>query len=209
LAELLIASSVTALVVAALAVFTKAVMDGCDDASQSGIAAQASRVVTARVANSVAKARQVLKLPDALRAMPEMDRVLVVWERDGEPLDSAPGQPNFVELVIFAPHKSNSAQLLELRPQVDPTMVAPVDQPAVFFGWINRFREAQDVQQPPVILLNDLGGIHFDIDEYPEPAGIGGVVQQNVRIALCVSIADCEPTAFFASAIRRYVSENP
>jgi hypothetical protein len=209
LAELLVASCVTALVVTALAVFAKAVMDGCGDASNSGIATQASRVVTARITNSVAKSHQVLRLPDALLAMPEMKKVLVVWERDGGPSDTAPGQPNFVELVIFAPYSSNSAQLLELRPQVDPAMVAPVDQPAVFYTWINRFRDGQQVQQPSVALLDDLGGIQFDIDEYAEPEGIGGLVQQNVRIALCVNLTDSEPTAFFASATRRYVAASP
>jgi hypothetical protein len=209
LAELLIASCVTALIVAALAVFAKAVTDGCDEIERSGTATQTSRVVTARIANSIAKCHQVLKLPEALRAMPEMDRVLVVWERDGGASDSAPGQPNLVELVIFAAHKNNAANLMELRPQVDPTLIAPVDQPATFFTWINRFREGSDVAQPPLTLLTDLGGVHFDVDEHPEPEGIGGVVQQNIRIALCVNVPQGEPEVFFASAMRRCARANP
>lgn len=206
LAELLVATTVTTIVVAALGVFSKAVMDGCDQASKTGNATQACRVVTARIAQKVATSRQVLKMSDALMRMPRMDQVLIVWERDGEPGDTAPGQPNLVELVIYAPHKNSPRQLMELRPSVDPTLIASPDDAATLHAWIERFREGQDVVQPPTVVLTDLGGIHFEVDEFPEPQGIGGVIQQNVRIILCVSPAEQEAAVFFGSATRRYVT---
>jgi hypothetical protein len=206
LAELLVAMSVTGVIVAALGVFTKAVMDGSEAASETGATTQAGRVVIARIAQKVATSRQVLKPSDTLRAMPGMDRVLIVWERDGEAGDAAPGQPNLVELVIYTPHKRLPAQIVELRPQVDPTLVAPVDDPALFYFWIDRFRDGQDIVQPPIVLMNELGGVHFDVDEYVEPQGIGGMVQQNIRISLCVSPPEGEPAVFFGSATRRYVA---
>lgn len=206
LAELLAATCITSLVVAALGVFTKAVMDGCDHATQSGINTQTSRVLTSRIANTVAKSRQVLNLPHAVRMMPDMNRVLMVWERDGDPGDASPDQPNFVETVIFAPSKNNPSQLLELRPHVDPSLVVPLDDPASLYAWIDRFRRGQDVTQPPIALSSELAGIQFDVDEFPEPEGIGGVVQQNIRISLCVSAADAEPTVFFSSATCRYAA---
>jgi hypothetical protein len=209
LAELLVASTVTALVVSALAVFAKAVMDGCDRASELGNSTQASRVVAARIARSVAKSSRVLKLPDSLRAKPGMDGVLIIWERDGELGDTAPGQPNFVELVIIAPSKGNQRLLLELHPRVSPTLVAPFDNPDTLYTWIDRFRSGTDVDNPPTVLLDALEGVHFDIDEYSEPEGIGGVVQQNVRVTLSVRQADAPSSVFIASASRRYTTTNP
>lgn len=208
LAELLVATSITAMVVAALGVFTKAVMDGCEEASRTGTATQTGRVVTSRIAHKVATSRQVLKMSDAVRNQPGMDQVLLVWERDGEPGDTAPGQPNLVELVIYAPHKKIPMQLLELRPQVDPALVVPLDEPTQLNFWIERFRSGQDIATPTVVLLNDLGGVHFDVEEFSEPQGVGGVVQQNVRTVLCVSPPDTEPEVFFGSATRRYVINN-
>jgi hypothetical protein len=207
LGELLIASSITAMTVAALGVFTKAVMDGCEAASKTSAASQAGRVITARIARSVATSQQVIKMSDALRSMPGMDQVLIVWERDGEPGDVTPGQPNLAELVIYAPHKRTAVQLMELRPQVDPAIVAPLDDPALFYFWVDRFRDGQDVVQPPIVLMNELGGVRFDVEEYSEPQGIGGAVQQNVRTILCVSPADSEPRVFFGPATRRYVTD--
>jgi hypothetical protein len=206
LAELLVATTVTTIVVAALGVFSKAVMDGCEEASKTGNATQACRVVTARIAQKVATSRQVLNTSDALMRTLKMDDVLIVWERDGEPGDTAPGQPNLVELLIYAPHKNLPGQLMELRPSVDPTLIAAPDDAATLYAWIERFREGQDVVQPPIVVLTDLGGIHFEMDEFPEPQGIGGVTQQNVRIILCVSPAEQEPAVFFGSATRRYVT---
>ena len=206
LAELLVATSVTAIVVVTLAVFTKAVMDGCEEVSKSGTSTQAGRVVTARIAQKVATSRQVLKMSDELRSMPQIDQVLIVWERDDEPGDTAPGQPNLVELVIYAPHKRTPGLLMELRPHVDPLLVASMDEPAVLYLWIDRFRDGQDIVQPPIVLMNGLGGVHFDVDEYVEPQGIGGVVQQNVRTILCVSPPEIEPDVYFGTATRRYVT---
>lgn len=206
LAELLVATSITAIVVAALGVFTKAVMDGSDAASKTGTATQAGRVVTSRIAHKVATSRQVLKMSDALRSMPGMDQVLLVWERDAKPGDTAPGQPNLVELVIYAPHKQIPAQLMEFRPQVDPSLIVPLNEPTTLYLWLDRFRNGQDIVQPPIVLMNDLDGVHFDVDEYPDPQGIGGVVQQNVRTVFCVSPPDTKPDVFFGSATRRYVT---
>jgi hypothetical protein len=181
-------------------------MDGCDEVSKTGTSIQAGRVVTARIAQKVATSRQVLKMSDELRSMPQIDQVLIVWERDDEPGDTAPGQPNLVELVIYAPHKRTPGLLMELRPLVDPSLVASMDEPAVLYLWIDRFRAGQDIVQPPIVLMNGLGGVHFDVDEYVEPQGIGGVVQQNVRTILCVSPPEIEPDVFFGTATRRYVT---
>ena len=208
LAELLVSMSVTAIVVAALGVCTKAVMDGCDAASKTGNETQANRVVTTRIEHTVATSRQVLKLSEAALRMPGMDQVLMVWERDGEVGDTAPGNANWVEVVIYAPSKKKPTQFLELRPQVDPSLVVPFDNPTLLYAWIEQFLTGQGVVQPPVVLFNDLGGIHFDIDETVEPQGIGGLVQQNVRIVLCVSPPNQDPAVFFGSATRRYVTGN-
>ena len=93
-------------------------------------------------------------------------------------------------------------------PKLDPSLVVALDQPALLYTFIDRFRNGQDIVQPPGELLNDLGSIHFDVAEYTEPQGIGGVVQQNVRISLCVSPINQPETVFFGSATRRYVSGN-
>lgn len=208
LPELLVSMTVTAIVVSALAVFTKAVMDGCDSVSKTGNTTQAGRVVTARIAHEVATSRQVLKMSDTLRGMPQMDQVLLVWDHDGQPGDTAPGQANWVELVIYASNKKLPTQLLELRPQVDPSLIVPLNDPTLLYAWIDQFRNGQNIVQPPVILFNDLGGIHFDVDETTDPQGIGGLVQQNVRIVLCVSPTGQDPAVFFGSATRRYVTGN-
>ena len=199
------ATTVMALVVAALGVFTKAVMDGSDEATRIGNATQIGRVVLSRIAHKVEPSRQVLKMSDALRSKAGMDQVLLVWERDGDPNDMAPGQVNFVELVIFAPAKNRPTQLWEIRPQVDPALTVPLDLPDLLFTWIELFRSGQSIVQPPTVVLDQLGGIHFEVDEYTAPEGIGGLVQQNVRTSLCISPPDQLSTVFFWSATRRYV----
>ena len=206
LAELLVATTITAMIVAALAVFTEAVMDGWDHATKTGTTTQTARVVLTRIANKVASSRQVLKMANGWGPTAGMDQVMVVWERDGEPNDTAPGQANVNELLIYATHKKNPVQLQELRPQVDPSLLVPLDEPTLLLALIDRFRNGQDIIQPAGELLNDLGGIHFDVEEYSEPQGIGGLVQQNVRISLCISPLNQPAAVFVGSASRRYVA---
>ncbi len=223
LAELLVATTVMSLVVTALAVFTKAVMDGTEQAAQTSTATQTSRVITARIAHKVAIAQRVLTFSGTTTkkllmtsessggwksAVPGLDQVLILWERDGEPTDTAPGKANLIELVIYATHRNDAKQLLELRPKVDPSLVVADEDAKTMLFWLDRFRSGQDVEQPLTVLLNDLGGIRFEVEEYPEPQGIGGVVQQNVRMMICVSPENEVPTMFFSSATRRYVTAN-
>ena len=200
LTELLVASTVTALIVTALSSFTLAVLEGWDEATRVGDATQAGRVIATRIAHKAETARAVLKMSDTLRAMSGMDQVLLVWERDDQAADPLlAGSINFNELVIYAPSKSRPNELWEIRPQVDPSLIVPDDEPATLFTWIDRFRNGQYIS-PPAVLLTELGGIHFDVDETSEPQGIGGAVQRNVRISLCIAPTDQQPTVFFGSA---------
>ena len=206
LTELLVATTVTTLIVAAIGAFAHAALQGSEASMQAGNATQAGRVVLARIAHKTETSRQVFKISDTLGATTGMDQVLLVWERDGEPDDPTPGLPNFVELLIYARAKYQPSLLWELRPQVDPALVVPTDQPALLFTWIDRFRSGQDVVQPPAVVLDDLGGIYFDVAEYTEPQGIAGLVQQNVQISLCISPRNQPSTVFFGSAMRRYLT---
>lgn len=233
LTEVLVATTVTTIVVGAVAAFSHAALQAWEVSTQSGNSTQAGRVVLAHIAQSVSKSRHVLNVThvwgssttstmpvatgSVLPLMPgttltgtttmmlSTDQILLVWERDGEAGDPTPGQPNFVELVIFAPHKEHPQQLMELRPAVDAALVVPLDQPDVLWQWITRFRRGEDVRQPPTVLLGDLGGIHFEVDEFREPQGASGIVQQNVRTGLCVSPPNQPVAVFFGSATRRYL----
>jgi len=208
LAELLVASTVTTFVVTALGVFTHAVMDEMKECSKTGDAAQAGRVVLARIAHSTATSRQILRTTSDAGTTVTNTWYLLLWERDGEPGDPTPGQPNWVETVIYARHKTDRTKLLEIRPQVDPSLVVPLDSPSMVRSWINTFRSGQQIVQPPIILLTDLGGISFEVQESDEPQGIAGLVQQDVQIRLNVSPANEQPTVFFGSATRRYIGAN-
>lgn len=202
------ATTVTSLVVAAIGAFAHAALQGWEASEQASDATQAGRVVSARIAHNTEMSLQVLKLPDSMRAGNGMDQVLLVWEQDGEPGDLTPGQPNFVELVIYAQAKFQPSQLWEIRPQVDPALIVPIDQPALLVLWIDRFRSGQDILQPPTVLLDNLGGIYFDVAEYTEPQGIAGIVQQGVLISLCINPKNQPSRTFFGSAMRRYLTSN-
>jgi hypothetical protein len=228
LTEVLVATTVTTLVVGAVAGFSHAALQAWEVSTQSGNSTQAGRVVLTHIAQTVSTSRHVLNVSNIWGSstnstMPvapgslisgttltgmtttlSTDQVLLVWEHDGEAGDPTPGQPNFVELVIFAPHKEYRQQLMELRPAVDASLVVPLDQPDVLLQWITRFRRGENVRQPPAVLLGDLGGIHFEVDEFREPQGASGIVQQNVRIGLCVSSPNQPASVFFGSAMRRY-----
>jgi hypothetical protein len=209
LTELLVASIVTALLVVVMSSFTLAVLEGWDEATRVGDATQAGRVITSRIAHKVETSLALLKMSDALRSMAGMDQVLMIWERDDQANDPLlAGSIHFNELVIYARSKTRPNELWEIRPQVDPTLEVPENEPATVYAWIDRFRSGQNIS-PPVVLISELGGVHFDVEEYAEPQGIGGVVQRNVRIGLSVAPAGQPATIFLGSTAWRGQTPRP
>jgi hypothetical protein len=205
LAELLTATTITTMIVAALGVFTHAVMDGYQQTNQTGDTAQAARVVLSRISHMVATSRQVLTAPPGVSWPSRLNACLIVWERDSEPGDTKRGQPNWNEVVIYAQSRKNDKNLLELRPTVDANEVVPLSDPNSMNSWIRQFCSELNVVTPVVVLLPNTKAIHFEITEKAEPQGIANLVQQDVRIRLCIRPADEKPTAFFGAATRRYV----
>ncbi len=203
LPELLVAMTITTMVVSALGVLTHTVMEGYKQANKTGNASQAGRVVLARIGHTVATSHQVLK-GNNVTWSGVLANSLIVWERDGDADDVTPGQPNWVECVIFARKRTKPTELLEVRPNVDPSLVVPVDEPALMKYWVNRFRSGVDIVQPPIVLLTETGGVGVEVVNYSDPQGIGDMVHQDVRIRLCISPEREQPTVFFGSASRRY-----
>ena len=96
-------------------------------------------------------------------------------------------------------------QLLEIRPKVHPEILVPLDSPSVLHNLIDQFRQGRLIEKPPVVLTDKLAGIHFDMEEFREPEGLPGIVQQIVRINLCLRPTDGQPDVFFGSATQRYL----
>src|SRR5262245_16572071 len=116
LLELLLASTIMALLVAALASMASAVYRTNEYSQGYGEAAQHARVVLQRITRKINKATANANYPGAWvihrtvggATFPE---VLVVWHPTGAAIDAA-GQPRVKELVIYCPSGTAPNELL-------------------------------------------------------------------------------------------------
>jgi len=205
LPELLVSAFVAALITASLAAVTDAVLDASNHSRSVGECAQTARVIFARIQRQMAASRQVIPFPGDPANWPGMEKVLVLWQSDGEAEDPNPGEPNWDETLIYAPRPGRSNELLELRPT--RTALVPLSSPARFYLWVELFRAGRQVQQPVTVLLDNLAGIYFRIDQFDEPEGIAALRQQNVLIGLAVQPSTGLARTFFGSATLRFVTK--
>ncbi len=225
LAEMLIALTITTLIVGTLGVFSRAVLDGVEETTSTGNAHQEIRVTLARIERKVAESRRVVIPNGPLRVLWNTNEMLVLWERDGQPGDPNPGVMNYNELLIYTTpteqletggernmpvsvYRSASSPLLwEVRPAASETAVVDELDSSTLAMNLQLYRSGQNIE-PPTVLLTDLGGIHFDTLEFTEPEAMGGLRQQNTFVVLNIRPANQEPAVFCASMSKRYVSTN-
>jgi hypothetical protein len=225
LPEMLIALTITTLIVGTLGVFSRAVLDGVEETTSTSNANQEVRVILARIDRKVAESRRVVVASAALRLVQDTSAQLVLWERDGQTGDLNPGVMNYNELLIFttpagsshsghglgAPVATNSstssALLWEIRPAATEVAVVDESDSSSLAIKLATYRGGQNIE-PPTVLLADLGGIHFDTQEFTEPQTMGRLRQQNIRVAIHIQPVNQAPTLFCASMSRRYVSSN-
>jgi hypothetical protein len=226
LPEMLVALTITTLIVGALGVFSRAVLDGVEQTTNTGNASQEVRVILARIDRKVAESRRIVIPTGPLRVLQDTNEMLVLWERDGQVGDPNPGLMNYNELLIYttpsdstssgrlvglvstASSSSGSSPLLwEVRPAENQTAVVDVSDSTALAQNLQLFRSGQNIE-PPTVLLSDLGGIQFDTVETTEPESMGGLCQQNTHVVMHISPANQTPTIFCASMFKRYVPSN-
>ncbi len=206
LPELLVGAFVAALITVTLGAVSEAVLDAHDHSRSVGECAQAARAIFARIQRQMSASRQVIPFPGNPDHWPGMEEVLILWQEDGAAGDPDPGEPNWHETVIYAPRLDRGNELLELRPRRRARV--PLNNPVLFYLRVLLFRSGREVEQPTVLMEN-LAGVHFQIEEFDEPEGIAALRQHNVLVGLAVQPSAGPARLFFGSAVLRFVASEP
>ena len=157
LLELLIATSIMAMVVVTLGTLAHGVQSAFEYTEGHGLAVQHARVVLDRIARRVEDATANEHFPGFLvvpwrEGSLEFPEVLVVWHPDGEAADPD-GLPRYDELVIYAPNLSVPSQLLEFTIPSDTRTVPPPGDLAQWRSELDTLRSSGHLQS---VALTDL-----------------------------------------------------
>ncbi len=129
LMELLIATSIMAMVAGTLGALAHGVQSAFEYTEGHGLATQHARVVLDRIAQHVETATASEEFPGFLvvpwrEGSLDFPEMLVVWHPDEKAADPD-GLPRYDELVIYAPNPSVPSQLLEFTIPSDARTVPP------------------------------------------------------------------------------------
>jgi hypothetical protein len=155
--ELLIALSITSIVVAALAALAKSVQVGTEYSEGHGNATHHARVVVDRITRTASEAHASRQFPGFVVVHEEIlswsfPDTLVVWHPASDPADPD-GLPRFDELVVYCPHPESPNRLIELTAPTDLRTVPPVNDEA---AWRNEIAAMKSSQASLRVELTDL-----------------------------------------------------
>ena len=155
--ELLIASSIMALLVATLGVMANAVYSSNEYCQGNGLAAQHGRMVVERINRAVRGATAnetnpgVMVLDETVAGYRFAD-TLIVWHPTGDPANRDSG-PRTNELIVFAPNPSAPNELLEIT---DPTDSSAMPAYSNTTGWRTAIDAMKTSATAKRIILTDL-----------------------------------------------------
>lgn len=165
LLELLIAMSITVIIVGTLSGLVKAVHSTSEYGEGHGMATQHARVALERISRTIHEATANESFPGFIVVAESIagwrfPDTLVVWHPEGAAADPA-GLPRFNELVIYAPHPSQPSQLLEITAPSDTRIVPPVNDLAQWSSELTVIKSSSSSQR---VVLTDLvrTGVVYD-----------------------------------------------
>ncbi len=157
LAELLIASTIMAMMTVGMASLAFTVETGNRHAKNLGIATQHARVAIGRIERALYSAHTSEQFPgfavfsetEGSYSFPD---TLVIWHPTGTPQDPD-GLPRFNELVIFCPNPSAPNKLLEITVPSDTRTVPDLNDEST---WLSELSSIKSSQGATVVQLTDL-----------------------------------------------------
>jgi hypothetical protein len=157
LVELLIASSIVVLVVAALAGLARAVQLGSAYGEGHGTATQHARVILERISRAVHGATANESFPGLLVVAEESGRwrfpdTLVVWRPKSQAVDPK-GLPRLNELVIYCPHPTIPNELLEITVPNDSRTMPPASDEAAWAAELAAIKTSSSSTAIPLTTL--------------------------------------------------------
>ena len=157
LLELLLAMTITAMVIGTLGVLANGVQLSFQYAEGHGLATQHARVVLDRITQSVREATANEQFPGAIVLADEegswrFPETLVVWHPAGVAADPE-GLPRFNELIVYCPDPAAPNRLVEITAPGDARAVPPVDDEP---GWITAIEAIKASSSSDVSTLTEL-----------------------------------------------------
>lgn len=154
LLELLIATSIMVIVIAALGTLAKAVQLSCQYSEGHGTATQHGRVCLERITRMVNEATANESFPGFLVIAEQVGSwrfpdTLVVWHPEGSPVDPE-GLPRFNELVVYSPNPVRPNQLLEITVPSDARQVPSIDERARWASEMAAIKDSPDSRKVPL-----------------------------------------------------------
>ncbi|MCX7426856.1 MAG: prepilin-type N-terminal cleavage/methylation domain-containing protein [Planctomycetia bacterium] len=177
LIELLIASAVMAMTMAALAALGKAVQVNAAYGDGHGQAVQHARVAIDRITRMAREATASPSFPGFL-VLAEVEAgwhfpdTVVIWHPSGSPVDPN-GLPRFNELIIYCPNPEDPHQLVEITAPSDTRTVPAVSD---LTTWASRIDGIKNASSSQVVMLTDL------MRSCPVGTGFRGAVRFESRL---------------------------
>ena len=136
LLELVVAMTIMAMVVVALAGLTRTAQQGFEYSEGYGVATQHARVVLDRIAQNACQATANDQFPGCIVVAETVNAyrypdTLVLWRPSGAPANPT-GLPRYCELVIYCPNPASPSQFVEMTAPSDTRTVPAVSNQA---GW--------------------------------------------------------------------------
>ena len=177
LIELLIASAVMAMTMAALAALGKAVQVNAAYGDGHGQAVQHARVAIERITRMAREATASPSFPGFL-VLAEVEAgwrfpdTVVIWHPSGSPVDPN-GLPRFNELIIYCPDPEDPHRLVEITAPSDTRTVPAVSDLA---SWASEIDGIKNASSSEVVMLTDL------MRSCPVGTGFRGAVRFESRL---------------------------
>ncbi len=150
LVELMLAMTITVMVVGAIGGLTRTVQQGFEYSEGYGIATQHARVALERIARNVRRATASSQFPGCIVVAESVDGerypdTLVIWRPSGTAANPT-GLPIFSELVVYCPNPADPSQLVEMTKPSDTQTVPAVSDEAAWQSAIDTFKKAAATQ---------------------------------------------------------------
>jgi hypothetical protein len=177
LIELLIASAVMAMTMAALAALGKAVQVNAAYGDGHGQAVQHARVAIERITRMAREATASPSFPGFLvlteaEAGWRFPDTVVIWHPSGSPVDPN-GLPRFNELIIYCPDPEDPHQLVEITAPSDTRTVPALSD---LTTWASRIDGIKNASSSQMVMLTDL------MRSCPVGTGFRGAVRFESRL---------------------------
>ena len=177
LIELLLASAIMVMTMAALAGLGKAVAVNAAYGDGHGQAVQHARVTLERITRMAREATASPSFPGLLvladiEAGWRFPDTVVIWHPSGSPVDPD-GLPRFNELVIYCPDPEDPQQLVEITAPSDTRTVPALSDLA---SWASEIDGIKNASSSEVVMLTDL------MRSCPIATGLRGAVRFESRL---------------------------